>query len=94
MTGTSISGSIDSIRVGDTVRIGAVSPPITGTPSIVISKTNNSVTVLKGSVNDGIIATTATVVFDYEFSGTVAALTSPSDIHISTGTRAIYQYLI
>lgn len=94
MTGTSISGSIGSIRVGDTVRIGAVSLPITGTPSIVISKTTISVTVLKGSVSDGIDATTATVVFDYEFSGALAALTSPSDIHISTGTRAIYQYLI
>ena len=94
MTGTSISGSIGSIRVGDTVRIGAVSLPITGTPSIVVSKTATSVTVLKGSVNDGINATTATVVFDYEFSGALAALTSPSDIHISTGTRAIYQYLI
>ena len=94
MTGTSISASIGSIRVGDTVRIGAVSLPITGTPSIVISKTTTSVTVLKGSVSDGINATTATVVFDYEFSGALAALTSPSDIHISTGTRAIYQYLI
>jgi hypothetical protein len=94
MTGTSISGSIDSIRVGDTVRINAVSLPITGTPSIVISKTDTSVTVLKGSVNDEINATTATVVFDYEFSGALAPLTSPSDIHISTGTRAIYQYLI
>ena len=94
MTGTSISGSIGSIRVGDTVRSGAVSLPITGTPSIVVSKTVTSVTVLKGSVNDGINATTATVVFDYEFSGALAALTSPADIHISTGTRAIYQYLI
>ncbi len=94
MTGTSISGSIGGIRVGDTVRIGAVSLPITGTPSIVVSKTTTSVTVLKGSVNDGINATTATVVFDYEFSGALTALTSPSDIHISTGTRAIYQYLI
>jgi hypothetical protein len=94
MSGTSISGSIGSIRVGDTVRINAVSFPITGTPSIVISKTATSVTVLKGSVDDGINATTATVVFDYEFSGALAALTPPSDIHISTGTRAIYQYLI
>jgi len=94
MSGTSISGSIGNIRVGDTVCINAVSLPITGTPSIVISKTATSVTVLKGSVNDGINATTATVVFDYEFSGVLAPLTSPSDIHISTGTRSIYQYLI
>lgn len=102
MTGNSISGSIESIRVGDTVRINSVSLPITGTPSIVIAKTANSVTVLKGNVivnnaivNDGITsATNATVVFDYEFSGALTNLTSPSDIHISTGTRAIYQYLI
>lgn len=102
MTGISIENAITNgnIRVGDTVRINSVSVPITGTPSIVISKTNNSVTVLKGSVNDGITATSATVVFDYEFpapGAAFAALVSPAsqaDIHISTGTRAIYQYLI
>ena len=99
MTGISIENAISngSICVGDTVRINSFTLPITGTPSIVIAKTTNSVTVLKGNamVNDGIAsATNATVVFDYEFSGALANLTSPSNIHISTGTRAIYQYLI
>lgn len=104
MSGPSIAGSIGNIRVGDTVRVSSVTMPISGTaaPSIVISKTNNTVTVLKGTtVADGIAAIpSATVVFGYEFSTAnhPTSVTSPSttqsEIHLSTGTRAIYQYLI
>lgn len=104
LSGDSISSNIiNNIRVGDTVRVDLVTMPIsiTATPSIVISKTSTTVTVLKGSMNDGIQQlNNVTVVFDYEFLSTnyPTAVTSPSatpsEIHLSTGTRAIYNYLI
>jgi len=58
------------------------------------------VTILKGTANDGIAATlNGTVVFDYEFTAAnhPTAVTSPgtaSETHFSSGTRAIYNYLI
>jgi hypothetical protein len=101
-TGTSITSNIANIRIGDTARINTVTLPLsnTTTPSIVISKTANSVTILKGTANDGIAATlNGTVVFDYEFTAAnhPTAVTSPgtaSETHFSSGTRAIYNYLI
>jgi hypothetical protein len=100
--GTSITSNIANIRIGDTARINTVTLPLsnTTTPSIVISKTSTSVTILKGTANDGIAATlNGTVVFDHEFTAAnhPTAVTSPgtaSETHFSSGTRAIYNYLI
>jgi hypothetical protein len=106
LTGNSITSNIANIRVRDTVRISgsAMTIPLsstpTPTPSIVISKTSNSVTILKGNTNDGIAAlSNTTVIFDYEFSTsnygtTVTSPGTANETHLSTGTRAIYNYLI
>ena len=106
LTGNSITSNIGNIRVRDTVRISgsAMTIPLsstpTPTPSIVISKTSTSVTILKGNTSDGIDAlSNTTVIFDYEFSTsnygtTVTSPGTASETHLSTGTRAIYNYLI
>lgn len=109
VTGTSINNNITNIRIGSTARVTTVGLPLsTAKPSIVISKTANSVTILKGIANDGIAALNdgiaalpnTTVLFDYEFSvanhptAVTIPSTTQSEIHFSSGTRAIYNYLI
>jgi hypothetical protein len=104
LTGISITSNITNIQVRDTVRISPITLPLsstpTPTPSIVVSKTSTSVTILKGNTNDGITAlSNITVIFDYEFSTsnygtTVTSPGTANETHLSTGTRAIYNYLI
>jgi hypothetical protein len=75
------SAVFNNISIGDTVRVNAVTLPLSNaTPSIVVDKSSNnqSVTVLKGSVNNDIGAgSSQTAVFNYEFpSTTTEAITT------------------
>jgi hypothetical protein len=74
------TNAFTNINIGDTVRVNSVSLPISGTPTIVVDKINNSnIVVEKGNVSDGVAAGTSTVVFNYEFpssSATAEAFTN------------------
>ena len=77
------SAVFNNISIGDTVRVNAVTLPLSNaTPSIVVDKSSNNqtVTVLKGSVNNDIIdGNNQTAIFNYEFpSATTEAITNTS----------------
>jgi hypothetical protein len=65
------SAVFNNISIGDTVRVNNVNLPLSNaTPSIVVDKSSNNqtVTVLKGSVNNDIIdGNNQTAIFNYEF---------------------------